>query len=138
MTRDYFHDFVFLPGSTPVMLVATADKSQGYWNRPERAQGAIFRSRDLAESWERVGIGEWMPEAMTQMVWALAQHPEDPSIVDAGLGAVSRGRSAAQESIFLTWGMARIPRQAPSYSPSAAPRRKQHLKSSPIPSEQMP
>jgi hypothetical protein len=28
------------------------------------------------------------------MVWALAQHPEDPSIVYAGLGAVSRGRSA--------------------------------------------
>jgi hypothetical protein len=31
---------------------------------------------------------------MKQMVWALIQHPEDPSIVYAGLGAVSRGRSA--------------------------------------------
>ena len=31
---------------------------------------------------------------MKQMVWALTQHPEDPSIVYAGLGAVSRGRSA--------------------------------------------
>jgi hypothetical protein len=48
----------------------------------------------LAESWERVGIGKWLPENMKQMVWALAQHPEDPSIVYAGLGAVSRGRSA--------------------------------------------
>ena len=42
----------------------------------------------------RVGVGKWLPQDMKQMVWALAQHPEDPSIVYAGLGAVSRGRSA--------------------------------------------
>jgi len=83
-----------LPGDTPAMLVATADKSPGYWDRPERAQGAVFPSRNLAESWERVGVGRWLPENMQQMVWALAQHSEDPSIVYAGLGAVSRGRSA--------------------------------------------
>jgi photosystem II stability/assembly factor-like uncharacterized protein len=94
LTRDYFHDFVFLPGNPGAMLVATADKSPGYWERPERAQGAVFRSRNLAESWERVGVGKWLPQDMKQMVWALAQHPEDPSIVYAGLGAVSRGRSA--------------------------------------------
>ncbi len=93
-TRDYFHDFVFLPGDPSVILVATADKSPGYWDRPERAQGAIFRSRNLAESWERVGVGKWLPKDMKQMVWALAQHPEDAAIVYAGLGAVSRGRSA--------------------------------------------
>jgi hypothetical protein len=93
-TRDYFHDFVFLPGNPGAMLVATADKSPGYWDRPERAQGAVFRSRNLAASWERVGVGKWLPQNMKQMVWALAQHPEDPSIVYAGLGAVSRGRSA--------------------------------------------
>jgi len=93
-TRDYFHDFVFLPGDPGAMLVATADKSPGYWDRPERAQGALFRSRDLAQSWERVGVGKWLPQEMKQMVWALAQHPQDSSIVYAGLGAVSRGRSA--------------------------------------------
>src|SRR5438105_149977 len=93
-TRDYFHDFVFLPGNPGAMLVATADKSPGYWDRPERAQGAVFRSRNLAASWERVGVGKWLPQNMKPMVWALAQHPEDPSIVYAGLGAVSRGRSA--------------------------------------------
>lgn len=93
-TRDYFHDFVFLPGTPPTILVATADKSPGFWDRPERAQGAIFRSRNLAESWEQVGVGQWVPENMKQMVWALTQHPEDPSIIYAGLGAMSRGRSA--------------------------------------------
>ena len=35
-----------------------------------------------------------MPEDMKQMVWALTQHPEDASIVSAGLRAVSRGRLA--------------------------------------------
>ena len=76
------------------MLVATADKSPGFWDRPERAQGALFRSGNLAESWERVGVGKWLPENMQQMVWALAQQPEEPAVVYAGLGAVSRGRSA--------------------------------------------
>lgn len=93
-TRNYFHDFVFLHGVPTVILVVTADKSPGFWNRPERAQGAIFRSRDLADNWQRVGVGKWLPDRMEQMVWALAQHPEDPSMVYAGLGAVSRGRSA--------------------------------------------
>jgi len=94
MTRDYFHDFVFLPGAPPVILVATADKSPGYWDRPERAQGALFRSRDLACSWERVGVGRGLLDHMQQMVWALTQHPDDPKRVYAGLGAVSRGRSS--------------------------------------------
>lgn len=92
MTRNYFHDFVFLPADPPVMLVATADKSPGHWDRPERAQGAVFRSRDLAASWERVGVNQGLPDRMLQMVWALTQHPEDPSRIYAGLGAVSRGR----------------------------------------------
>ena len=94
MTRDYFHDFVFLPGDPPVVLVATADKSPGYWDRPEKAQGALFRSRDLAESWERVGVDRGLPDHMLQMVWALTQHPDNPMRVYAGLGAVSRGRSS--------------------------------------------
>ena len=94
MTRDYFHDFVFLPGDPPVMLVATADKSPGYWDRPEKAQGAVFRSRDLASSWQRVGVDRGLPDRMQQMVWALAQHPGELGCVYAGLGAVSRGRSS--------------------------------------------
>lgn len=94
MTRDYFHDFVFLPGAPPVMLVAAADKSPGFWDRPERAQGAVFRSRDLAASWERVGVGRGLPDHMQQMVWALTRRPDHPGRVYAGLGAVSRGRSS--------------------------------------------
>jgi len=93
---DYLdiHHISSAPGRKDLFFVATADKSPGYWDRPERAQGALFRSRNLAQSWERVGVGKWLPQDMKQMVWALARHPQDSSIVYAGLGAVSRGRSA--------------------------------------------
>jgi hypothetical protein len=39
-------------------------------------------------------VDRGLPDRMQQMVWALAQHPHHRSIVYAGLGAVSRGRSA--------------------------------------------
>jgi photosystem II stability/assembly factor-like uncharacterized protein len=92
-TRDYFHDFIFLPpeqdGDLPTMLVATADKSPGYWDRPERAQTAIFRSRDCAQSWERVGAG--LPEDQGPFVYALVNHPWSPNAAFAGLGDMVRG-----------------------------------------------
>jgi hypothetical protein len=50
-TRDYFHDFVFLPGSPGAMLVATADKSPGYWDRPERPRARYF----AAAIWRKAG-----------------------------------------------------------------------------------
>lgn len=94
-TRDYFHDFVFLPpeqaGGNPTMLIGTADKSPGYWDRPERAQGAIFRSVDCAQSWQRCMNG--LPENMKTMVWALTNHPSDNNTVFAGLGDVARGHA---------------------------------------------
>jgi len=78
LRRDYFHDFVFLP--LPLRhAVAAADKSPAI-GTVRASTGRIFRSRDLAESWERVGTGNWLPENMKQMVWALTQHPEDPSM----------------------------------------------------------
>jgi photosystem II stability/assembly factor-like uncharacterized protein len=103
-TRDYFHDFVFLPpkreGEAPTMLLATADKSPGYWpatntNRGawtpglRGARAALFRSRDLAQSWER--LTEGVPEELDPMIWALVRHPADDDSAFGGLGEVSRG-----------------------------------------------
>ncbi len=106
-TRDYFHDFPFLPPSRdrerPTMLIATADKSPGYWDRPGHARAAIFRSLDGAKSWHWVGDG--LPESLESMVWALAHHPHDPNAVFAGLGDVARGRasgSGGAGQIFVT------------------------------------
>ena len=92
--RDYFHDFVFLAprekGGDPSMLIATADKSPGYWDRPEHAQTAFFRSSDGAKSWERVGAG--LPEQMGPWAYALTNHPSDAQAAFAGFGDMVRGQ----------------------------------------------
>jgi len=97
LTRDYFHDFLFLPperaGQDPIMLLATADKSPGFWRREGRgARAALFKSVDCAESWRRVGRG--IPDDLDPMVWALVHHPHDPDAVFAGLGDVARGHAS--------------------------------------------
>jgi photosystem II stability/assembly factor-like uncharacterized protein len=108
-TRDYFHDFVFLAphqqGGDPAMLMATADKSPGYWDRPEHAQTAFFRSRDCAASWERVGAD--LPEQIGPWAYALANHPSNPRAAFAGFGDLVRGPQHAatygQGSIMATY-----------------------------------
>lgn len=97
LTRDYFHDFLFLPaertGQNPTMLVATADKSPGFWRREARgARAALFKSVDCARSWQRIGRG--IPEDLDPMVWALVHDPHDSDSVFAGLGAVARGHAS--------------------------------------------
>jgi hypothetical protein len=103
-SRNYFHDFVFLPpangDAAPTMLVATADRSPGYWPAAAQSRGmwlphlqgaraAVFRSHDLAESWERVGEG--LPEEINPMLWSLVRHPTDSDTVFGGFGEVARG-----------------------------------------------
>jgi len=96
-TRNYFHDFVFLPpkaeGALPTMLIGTADESPKAWRRPERARAAIFRSDDGAESWRRVGVGAGLAEEITDMISTLVTHPLNPDAVFTGLGEVSRGHA---------------------------------------------
>jgi photosystem II stability/assembly factor-like uncharacterized protein len=96
-TRDYFHDFLFLsparPGEEPTMLIATADKSPGFWRREGRgARAALFRSADCAKSWQRVGNG--LPDDLDPMVWALVHHPHDANALFGGLGDVARGHAS--------------------------------------------
>jgi len=108
-TRDYFHDFVFLPprqeGDNPTMLIATADKSPGYWDRPERARTAFFRSRDCAQSWERVAHN--LPDEIGAWAYALANHPSNPRAAFAGFGDNVRGQERTptygQGSIMATY-----------------------------------
>jgi hypothetical protein len=106
-TRDYFHDFVFLPpareGENPTMVIGTADHSPGYWDRPGRARSAMFRSNDCAQSWERVGEG--LPDVMTAMISTVVRHPMDKNAVFAGVGEVSRGHAhgpAGPGAIFVS------------------------------------
>jgi hypothetical protein len=95
ITRDYFHDFIFLPGQPPVMLIATANGSPGHWNRPGIAQSAIFRSLDGEQTWHQVGDG--LPGSMEKMVWALASPPNEPAQVYAGYGQSDKGQAETRK-----------------------------------------
>jgi len=97
LTRDYFHDFVFLrpqsAGEPPIMLIATADGSPGFWRRENRgARAAVFKSNDGAASWTR--ITEGLANDLDSMIWALVHHPTDPRAVFAGFGNVARGHAS--------------------------------------------
>jgi hypothetical protein len=94
ISRDYFHDFLFLPGNPPAMLIATANGSPGYWSRPGMAQSAIFRSFD-GESWSQIGQG--LPPSMEKMVWALASSPVQPTYVYAGYGQSDKGQAETRK-----------------------------------------
>ncbi|HEY3118478.1 MAG TPA: hypothetical protein VGK54_17175, partial [Chloroflexota bacterium] len=91
--RDYFHNFLFLQppsaGDPPTMLIATADKSPGSWNRPEGAKGALFRSDDAGGSWHQIGAG--LPDSTPELTWALVPNPHDPNGVFIGMGGAFRG-----------------------------------------------
>ncbi|HXF83521.1 MAG TPA: hypothetical protein VNN19_12295 [bacterium] len=106
-TRDYFHDFAFLPpareGGNPTMLIGCADRSPGSWGRPERAKAAVFRSDDCAQTWRRVTGG--LPEIITSMISTIIPHPLDPNAALMGLGEVSRGHAhgeAGPGTIMMT------------------------------------
>lgn len=90
-TRDYFYKFIIMPprdenADQPTMLVSTGDHSPGSWNRPEGARGAIFRSVDCGDSWQRVGVGAGLPEEMLERAWMFVPHPHDADGVFAALG----------------------------------------------------
>jgi hypothetical protein len=95
ITRDYFHDFLFLDGKVPVMLIATGNESPGHWNRPGLAQSAIFRSVDGAQSWHQVGDG--LPESMEKMVWTLSSPPANSTQVYAGYGQSDKGQAETRK-----------------------------------------
>lgn len=96
-TRNYFHDFLFLPAlkgdEKPTMILATADQSPGFWRRENRgARAALFKSADGAESWTRITNG--LADDLDSMIWALVHHPTDHRSVFAGFGNVARGHAS--------------------------------------------
>src|SRR5581483_7701544 len=100
--RDYFHDMILLPsanGGAPVVVVATADGSPGFWpsikargawdHSQVGSRAALFRSADGGESWQRIGAGHGLPDEMEPMIWALCPDPRHPDGLFAGLGESS-------------------------------------------------
>jgi photosystem II stability/assembly factor-like uncharacterized protein len=102
ISRNYFHDIVFLPpanGADPLAVVATADGSPGFWpatagkekwdHNAIGSRAALFRSADGGHSWERMGVGNGLPDEMDPFIWALSGHPTDPNALFAGVGESS-------------------------------------------------
>jgi photosystem II stability/assembly factor-like uncharacterized protein len=92
--RSYFHDMTFLQtanGEDPIAIVASADGSPGAWRRGNRgAHAALYRSTDCGEVWQRIGVGNGLPEEMDSMVWALSGHPDQRNTVIAAVGNYDR------------------------------------------------
>jgi photosystem II stability/assembly factor-like uncharacterized protein len=86
--QSYAHDWLYFSGDPPRMLLAGANGSPGFWNRPSRAEGVLMISDDLGESWTQVTS---IPDRMNMMAWALTLHPTDPDSAFAGMGDQSRG-----------------------------------------------
>src|SRR5262249_45521145 len=78
--RDYFHDMLVLPGAhgEPVVLVATAEGSPGFWPSMESrvkwdsskvgSRAALFRSTDAGQTWQRLGSGHGLDQEMGPMI----------------------------------------------------------------------
>ncbi|MBI4524426.1 MAG: hypothetical protein HY695_11530 [Deltaproteobacteria bacterium] len=87
---SYSHDWQFLPGNPPRMMLSGAKGSPGVWSREKRdPEGYILLSDDAGESWRRAAGG--LPQRMPWMPWALVPHPHDPNTVFAAMGDGSRG-----------------------------------------------
>ena len=87
--QSYSHAWHFLEGDPPRLLVAGANGSPGFWDRPTRAEGVMLISDDEGDHWR--ASNEGLPSPMRWMAADLALHPGDPNVVFAGMGDEPRG-----------------------------------------------
>jgi photosystem II stability/assembly factor-like uncharacterized protein len=101
VTRDYFHDFVALPGRTSTLLVATANGTPPAWLRPDKAQSAIYRSNDSGLTWQQLSGG--LPASMERMIWRIVRDPQDDGGVYAGAGDYTLNLSKSEIGYGEVW-----------------------------------
>ena len=101
VSRNYFHDFVALPGRASTLFVATANGTPPAWLRPGKAQSAIFRSNDCGLSWQQLGGG--LPESMERMVWTIVRDPQDNDSIYASIGDYSPNLSKGEIGYGEVW-----------------------------------
>jgi hypothetical protein len=88
--HSYSHEWHFLPGETPRMVLCGGKGSPGVWVREKmNPKGHILLSDDGGESWRIVTQGlekenPWMP-------WVLVHHPINPNALLCGMGDGARG-----------------------------------------------
>ncbi|HEU4344930.1 MAG TPA: hypothetical protein VFU31_25555 [Candidatus Binatia bacterium] len=87
---SYSHEWRFLQGQPPRMIVCGGRGSPGVWAREKvNPKGHILLSDDGGENWRVASQG--LAKEMPWMPWVLLQHPSDPSAVFCGMGDGARG-----------------------------------------------
>ena len=86
----YSHEWHFMPGDTPRMVLCGGKGSPGVWSREKiHPHGCILLSDDAGENWRVSAQGlerenPWMP-------WVLLHHPTDSNALFCGMGDGARG-----------------------------------------------
>ncbi len=87
---SYSHEWLFLPGDHPRMIVGGGKGSPGVWRQEARnPQGHLLISDDDGENWRVSDAG--IPITMPWMPWVFVPHPSDPESVFVGMGDGARG-----------------------------------------------
>jgi len=87
---SYSHEWHFLPGEMPRMVLCGGKGSPGVWHREKiHPHGCILMSDDVGESWRTATHGldkenPWMP-------WVLLHHPTERDALFCGMGDGARG-----------------------------------------------
>jgi hypothetical protein len=88
--HSYSHEWHFMPGDTPRMVLCGGKGSPGVWSREKiHPHGCILLSDDAGENWRVSTQGlekenPWMP-------WVLLHHPTDSNALFCGMGDGARG-----------------------------------------------
>jgi photosystem II stability/assembly factor-like uncharacterized protein len=88
--HSYSHEWHFMPGDPPRIVLCGGRGSPGVWRREKiHPHGCILLSDDGGESWRISNQGldrenPWMP-------WVLLHHPTDPKALFCGMGDGARG-----------------------------------------------
>ncbi len=87
---SYSHEWHFLPGERPRMVLCGGKGSPGVWSREKTTPlGHILLSDDGGENWRLStnGLGKENP----YMPWVLLHHPSDKNALFCGMGDGARG-----------------------------------------------
>jgi hypothetical protein len=88
--HSYSHEWHFLPGDPPRMVLCGGKGSPGVWSREKiHPHGCILLSDDAGENW-RVST-EGLEKENPRMPWVLLHHPTDSNALFCGMGDGARG-----------------------------------------------
>ena len=87
---SYSHEWHFMPGDTPRMVLCGGKGSPGVWSREKTTPlGHILLSDDGGESWRLSTNG--LAKENPYMPWVLLRHPLDKNALFCGMGDGARG-----------------------------------------------